>query len=257
MKDWELQQCSQIQILTLVETCMQVTWKEQIGEGNEQVSHFKQAVEAMSENLFAARSAQAWDKVTVNNDETWCPNNTYFEFAPETVASVTPSAPQKWTGSCFYHMGVKLASKGDGNYSLTLNGSDPISLLCSDTYMMTTSYTILGILDISPFDSSQTLSFSVQGSLKELDINRHGVHVMVSGHFCSNATIWSIYLCWLWSQSLPCGILGTVESIIKTASLFVGEGEPLLERNAEFLKYKGVSIQFSAASTCIGSFFFT
>ena len=40
---------------------------------------------------------------------------------------------------------------------------------------------------------------------------------------------------------MPCGILGSIQSLVKTAGLFVGEGQSLLERNADFLHYKGVS----------------
>ena len=155
-------------------------WKEQIGEGNEQVSQLKQSFVTMTENLLTARSPQAWDKVTENRDQKYCPENNYFEFVPGTAASVTPNSPQTWTGSCFGHMQAKLTSKGGGNYSLTMGGSNANSSGCSDTYLLTTSYTILGVLDISALDSSQTLPFSVEGSLKELDIERHGVHIMVS-----------------------------------------------------------------------------
>jgi len=39
---------------------------------------------------------------------------------------------------------------------------------------------------------------------------------------------------------LPCGILGTVDNVLATVNLFLGDGEGLVERNAEFLSQRGL-----------------
>eukprot|EP01138_Halocafeteria_seosinensis_P014845 gb/GECG01015155.1/.p1 GENE.gb/GECG01015155.1/~~gb/GECG01015155.1/.p1 ORF type:complete len:584 (+),score=51.41 gb/GECG01015155.1/:1-1752(+) len=193
-------------------------WDEHIGVTNDRVQPLKDGLLRATKHLFAARSPRVWSGIRENRDQKWCPEDSYFEFFPGTAASVSPGNSATWEGSCFSQMQAKLTSMGGDNYTLTLGGSNTNSTGCSDTYLIVTSYDILGLLDISTLDNSQSLPFSVAGSNQHIDLMQNGVHILF----------------------MPCGILGSIESLVKTVGLFVGNGQPLLERNAKFLKYKGI-----------------
>lgn len=174
-------------------------------------------------DVLAARSEEAWAVTPSLRDvnKQWCPNNSFFEFIPVPMGSPTTAAPASWSSSCLSQMQATLsvASSGSPVATVTLSGSNPTSLLCSDAFIVATAYSarFVEVGDLNP-NATVTIDSWVSGTQEAVDVAKNGVHIFV----------------------LPCGILGTVESAVLTASLFLGDGPSLYQRNQQFLMERGV-----------------
>lgn len=138
------------------------------------------------------------------------------ELVPATVATVKPGITS-WTGSCFQNMRATMHWSGNDEVSVTMSGTNPTELLCGDLYILSTRFEERWVYleELSP---NATVKFSnLNGSRKD-DVTSGGISTLV----------------------MPCGLVGSVESLVKTLSLFIGEGQAVFESNMEFLEEKGV-----------------
>jgi hypothetical protein len=114
-------------------------------------------------------------------------------------------------------MQVSMSWTSATEVTVSLSGLEPTEILCGDLYIISTKYDQQFVLleDLSP---SKTITFSNLTGVRGLDVRSNGVNVLVA----------------------PCGLLGTITSVVKTLGLFLGEGETLFEANIDFLEEKGL-----------------
>lgn len=173
----------------------------------------------MMEQVLGSRSAAAWSQRPItavkDTDSTWCPNQSYWEFIPATVSTIQTGSSQ-WSGSCFQNMQANVRWSAQDEISVDLVGSNPTEI-CGDLYIVSTSYDQRWIY-LEDFSPNSTVKFSNITGNRALDVHSNGVSVLVA----------------------PCGLLGTVASVVKTLSLFLGDGETLFDANIDFLEEKGL-----------------
>lgn len=156
-----------------------------------------------------------------STDSTYCPHQSYFEVLPARVSQVSTSAPTStWQGDgCFTSMSATATFSSSGA-SVTLTGSNPTTLLCSDVYVVTTAYSF-AVADVSSLSGSAVATFKSWDTTTQeaTDVSLNGLRIYV----------------------LPCGLLGSITSILKTASLFTNTNTTSLEEsNIDFLTSRGV-----------------
>lgn len=137
------------------------------------------------------------------------------ELVPAHVATAKPA--QQWTGSCFANMQVESRMTAPDVLAVTITGSNPTAALCGDLYILSTRFheEWVYLEDLSP---NTTVFFTnVTGPVAQ-DIANDGVSVLVA----------------------PCGLVGTIESLVKTATLFFGEGNAIFKANMDFMEEKGL-----------------
>ena len=153
----------------------------------------------------------------------WCKNNSYWELLPAPVANLSyvpapDSVSQAWVNQgCFNNM-VASATFGPDGATVTFTGSNATSLLCSDLFLVATQFglTPLELAPLSP-TASVKVNFTADGEAADVQLNGLGVYIM------------------------PCGLLGTVESLLATVSLFDGPSQQAMtDANLQFLTQRGV-----------------
>jgi hypothetical protein len=153
-----------------------------------------------------------------DNDAKWCPNNSYFEFFPSHPADVTYSQPATFQGSCFGSITAHLQATVSG-VELTLSGSSPKDALCGDVLLAVTPFEEKFVDLTALLDHNVTVTFSLSEAGQAAYLHLHGVQLL----------------------HLPCGLVGTIESAIKTVGLFVNSEQGLIEANADFFQYKHIT----------------
>lgn len=145
-------------------------------------------------------------------------NNTAFQFFPAPVSVVTSSAPSvTWQGDgCFTSMSASTAFDSNGA-TVTLTGTGSTSFLCADYYLVTSSFGV-SLGSVGALSPTTTIRFNYTGPDEILDVSLNGLNIMV----------------------LPCGLLGTITSVLNTVDLFNGTQTELQNRNIAFLVDRGV-----------------
>jgi hypothetical protein len=199
-------------------------------------------VRAAGEALLSSRPASVWKKMESymaradtadkaqqlrteafkSTDSQWCPNKSYFELLPVSVANVTTAAPSAtWQGDgCFTSMTATLQMNSTGG-QVTLSGSGATGLFCSDTYVISTAYHV-AIVDVSALSPTASGGFSAwaPNTQEAQDAQLNGLRVHL----------------------LPCGLLGSVTSLLKTIQLYQ-DGDnttALFDNNYAFLTERNV-----------------
>ncbi len=106
--------------------------------------------------------------------------------------------------------------------AVTLKGSNPSSLLCSDAFLLATSYSLTLPVEVSTLAPTATLVFPRWADAAEAaDVALRGVKVGL----------------------LPCGLLGSVTSLFNTINIFSplsGKEADLIASNEQFLHGRGI-----------------
>lgn len=145
-------------------------------------------------------------------------NNTAFQFFPAPVSVVSSSAPSAtWQGDgCFTSMSASTAFDANGA-TVTLTGTGATSFLCSDYYLVASSFGV-SLGSVGALGATTSIRFNYTGPDEIVDVSLNGLNIMV----------------------LPCGLLGTVTSVLNTVDLFNGTQTELQDRNINFLMDRGV-----------------
>lgn len=145
-------------------------------------------------------------------------NNTAFQFFPAPVSVVSSSAPTAtWQGDgCFTSMSAAAAFDANGA-TVTLTGTGATSFLCSDYYLVASSFGV-SLGSVGALGATAAIRFNYTGPDEITDVSLNGLNVMV----------------------LPCGLLGTITSVLNTLDLFNGTQTELQTRNINFLMDRGV-----------------
>ena len=153
--------------------------------------------------LLSARDPQHYATLRNTTSSTYCPDQGAFDWVPITVANLSRAAPAAaiaGSGACFASVSATAAFGADGGVAVTLRGASPASLTCSDAFTLTTSYSLALPVELSALASTRTLAFPKWASPDEaLDAALHGVHVAL----------------------LPCGLVGSLASLLATVNLFI------------------------------------
>ena len=157
-------------------------------------------------------------------DQKYCPDSGAFDLVPITVATLSPAGPSHIWGNdgCFRSLIATAVFNASGGVAVTLKGSNPTSLLCSDTYLLATSFSLTLPVEVSTLAPTATLRFaSWAGADEAADVALHGVRVGL----------------------LPCGLLGSVASLLATVDIFSplsGKEADLVASNQKFLNGRGI-----------------
>jgi hypothetical protein len=180
----------------------------------------KEAWKAVKHGETPGQMASLLASAPVLTGTEYCKNNSYFELFPQPVGVIpadgnsAPTATWSQTaGFCFSSV-TATADVSTGNAKVTLTGTGASGLLCSDTYLVTSSMSIQ-LVSISALGPSASVTLNFTGADEAFDVKMNGVQVMV----------------------LPCGLLGTISSAIKTVSLF--NGANIAQNNIAFLAERG------------------
>jgi len=124
---------------------------------------------------------------------------------------------QEWTGSCFQNMKAGMRWVSPTSAVIDITGSNPTELLCGDLYIVATRYEEHWVYleDLTP---NTTVVLTNLSGTRAQDVHDGGVSILVA----------------------PCGVVGTVTSLVKTLTLFLGEGQAIFNSNMDFLEEKGV-----------------
>jgi len=157
-------------------------------------------------------------KVGTSPDATWCPNASYFELLPVTVATLTPgNASVSWVGDGVFSGMAASAKFASSGVSVTLTGSGATGAGLDEYYIIATSADLtLASVSVLGATTTTTLNYTVSYGAQDAALNGVNVHL------------------------LPCGLLGTLQSVLRTASLFSGNNSALAAANIDFLVERGV-----------------
>jgi hypothetical protein len=173
--------------------------------------------------LLAARAPAHWARLGNSTDSKYCPDAGAFDWVPLTVANLSAAAPAAvFPGSgCFGSLSASASFSGAG-VEVTLTGASPATLLCSDVYTITTSFSIQLPVEVSALAPTQKIAFPKwAGADEAADVALNGIHVAL----------------------LPCGIVGSLASILATVNLFVPlslNASDMIPINSRFLNERGV-----------------
>ena len=140
----------------------------------------------------------------------------YFDFLPVELATLSLGQAVNWTSQCFGSV-VATTHVSGGQANVTITGSSPSGLLCSDTLLVITSYRVVKLLTPSALSPVASTTFTLENS-EAKDLFAGGFKVLL----------------------LPCGVVGSIESVVATVSLFLGDDEAQYQRNMDFLTQRGV-----------------
>lgn len=152
-----------------------------------------------------------WEDV----DTKWCPNKSYYEMIPVYMGTVTTSTPLSFSGDCLQGANTAtLSMNATGATIQFTNDGNATGLLCSDSLVLASREKIYLHSNSALGGKSQSASIAAWHPKEHDDVNAHGLHLFL----------------------LPCGLLGTLTSTLKTVTLFT---EPnMTEANVDFLNYK-------------------
>jgi hypothetical protein len=173
--------------------------------------------------LLAARAPAHWPLLRNTTDATYCPDEGAFDWVPITIANLSTAAPAAslpGSGGCFAALTATAAFTA-GGVEVTLKGANPRGLLCADAYTLTTSYSLALPVEVSPLASTQRLNLTWRSPEEALDVQLNGVHLAL----------------------LPCGLVGSLASILATVNLFIPlslNASDMAPINEHFLNSRGV-----------------
>ena len=183
-------------------------------------SSIAQSARAYGSALLDARSPAAWAHGLSSVDSTYCPDNGPFDLVPITVANMSlGTTTTSWSGDgCFASMTATATwAPGSGGVSVKLEGTKPTGVLCSDVYLLATSYSLAFPVEVSALAPSATISLPAwPGADESLDITLNGISIGL----------------------LPCGIAGSIVSLVNTVNIFSplsGDITDLIKSNSAFL----------------------
>lgn len=132
------------------------------------------------------------------------------------LATLNPRKPVTWSSQCFGSVTASAYAAGS-HLNVTISGSSPANLLCSDVLLVISSYRVVGAVLPSALKPTASLSFDMV-NLEAKDLEAGGFKVLL----------------------MPCGLLGSVDSLLATVSLFIGDDEAFYKRSMDFLTQRGV-----------------
>ncbi len=175
--------------------------------------------------LLDARTPAAWAHGLSSVDSTYCPNSGPFDLVPITVANLSQGTTStSWGGDgCFAQMTATATwAPGAGGVSVKLEGATPSGPLCSDVYVLATSFSLAFPVEVSALAPTATISLPAwPGADEALDITLNGISIGL----------------------LPCGIAGSLVSLVNTVNIFSplsGDVTDLIKSNSEFLNGRKV-----------------
>ena len=158
-------------------------------------------------------------------DQTYCPDSGAFDLVPLTVATLSSAGPSHiWSNNgCFRSVIATAAfsSAGHGGVTVALKGSNPTGLLCSDAYLLATPYSLALPVELSTLAPSANLTLAFATPQEAAAVAQRGVSVGL----------------------LPCGLLGSVASLLATVDIFSplsGKEADLVASNEKFLNGRGI-----------------
>jgi hypothetical protein len=188
-------------------------------------SPFSRLALAVGNSLLAAASASP--SLSNTTDQTYCPDQGAFDLVPLSMATLSPASPSNVFGNtgCFRAYVVAATfhgSNASGGVTVTLKGSNPSTLLCSDAFLLGTSYSLSLPVEVSTLSPTANLSFPQWASPDEAaDVALRGVRVGL----------------------LPCGLLGSITSLLNTVNIFSplsGREADLVASNERFLHGRAI-----------------
>jgi len=132
------------------------------------------------------------------------------------IATLIPNKAVTYESQCFGSVTATTTAAGN-SVNVTISGSSPKTLLCSDVLLIVSSYRVLGALIPGELKPTEHKSFALE-HLEAKDLEQGGFKVLI----------------------MPCGIVGSVESLIKSVSLFVGDDDAMYRRSMDFLRERHV-----------------
>jgi hypothetical protein len=174
--------------------------------------------------LLSARPALSAAGASPTRDSTYCPNASAFDLVPLTVANVSQGGgvSTSWGGDgCFGSLSATVSWPAGGGVSIVLKGDRPATLVCGDVYLLATSYSLSIPVEVSALSPSATLSLPAWSAEEAVDVSLHGVTIGL----------------------LPCGVLGSLASLLATVNIFSplsGKVGDLVASNSAFLNGRGV-----------------
>jgi hypothetical protein len=163
-------------------------------------SPLRSAALQLETSLLSARAPAHWGLLPNSSTSTYCPDQAAFDWVPLTVANLSASTltASIHSSGCFATV-TATAAFGASGVTVTLVGSGPSALLCSDAFLLTTSFSLSLPVEVSTLASTQHLSFAQWSGPEEAqDVALNGIHVAL----------------------LPCGIAGSLTSLLNTVDLF-------------------------------------
>jgi hypothetical protein len=178
----------------------------------------------------AVTTGRPWDRhaemaaaeLGLRTTNPWCANNSYWELLPAPVANLSftglgGTGGATWPNAgCFSSVSASVTYAA-GAASVTLTGTGPTSLLCSDVFLVGSQFALtpVTISELAP-SAGVAVNYTTPG--EDADVALHGLGVYI----------------------MPCGVLGTVTSLLATVTLFdAPTPADMAQSNVEFLTQRG------------------
>jgi hypothetical protein len=175
----------------------------------------------------AAAASSSWDAATASSSSSsssssYCPSNAAWEWVPFAVAAVSPppSSPTTvtWDGTgCFGTVTATTTYTATGAV-VVLRGINATTVPCLDSYIVSTSLSVSVPVELSILNSVQNVTLGPWGADEAADVALNGLGV----------------------HAIPCGLVGSLVSLVATVGLFVGNETDVAAANADFLSTRGV-----------------
>jgi len=167
---------------------------------------------------------------TPPSSKDWCPNNGAFEFIPIHVGTIFPNQTVRLNlegrgyKACYTTMEVSFQAHGDNKWGyIHFKRPAPRSLLCGDYYGVGTKFSHNSLAISVAHSVVKKMHVNMTFKPHELDdIKRNGVNLFIA----------------------PCGVAGTISSILNTVKLFKGLEEAVTRANQDFLVARGLFDKF-------------
>lgn len=167
-----------------------------------------------------ALDAHDWEhhsELSQTVDSQWCPNNTAYEFLPVPVANYSfVQSTATWSNTGCFASNTATVTFNSTGATITITGKTPKGL-CADLFVVMTSYSII-VIEVSALRPTGTGVFKAWKPSELQDVKNSGLFFYV----------------------LPCGLEGTVASILNTVTLFDSNATTMLAANMAFLMQRGV-----------------
>ncbi len=188
-------------------------------------ARLRAAAALLESTLLSARPAAHWPLLGNTTDAQYCPDLGAFDWVPITVANLSaarPAATFPGGSGCFGALtATATLLPNNGGASVELVGTHPRTLTCSDAFTLTTSYSLALPVEVSALGATQRLTLPPWGAEEALDVALNGLHVAL----------------------LPCGLVGSLASILATVNLFIPlslNASDMNGINEKFLNSRGV-----------------